>query len=300
LLVGKAGQQPERIRQWLEQEKGEQQRESANLLYVALTRARQLLYISGVKPKKGEATGWYGQLRQALDPLEECPADTPVTLETGAPPTAAVVQEPAPRPEVTFPAALVQPFQLDHPVTEIAPSHQGDSGRFSNASGDEDGRLRGTVIHRLLERMTDADTDTETLRRAIAAEFDLEEEDEAYGAWFDECRRLLANDQLANIFRPAPGVESLNEVPIIYEHDGHTVYGVIDRLLLHEDELWLVDYKSHHYADRHNLVELGEHYRRQMDYYAAGLSRLWPQRRVRRFLLFTAPQRLYELESATP
>jgi len=89
LLVGKQGQQPQLVRDCLEREKGEEQREAANLLYVAITRARQLLYISGVKPRRGEGLGWYGALRQALDPLQDVPDEEPVTLGSNTMPETA-------------------------------------------------------------------------------------------------------------------------------------------------------------------------------------------------------------------
>ncbi|MGM0593272.1 MAG: UvrD-helicase domain-containing protein [Pseudomonadota bacterium] len=295
LLVGKAQQQPAAVRQLLDEESREQERESANLLYVALTRARQLLYISGVKPRRGEAVGWYGLLRQALDPLDACDAGEACTLETGTPPAPLSRPDAPPPPEQTPDPALSRALRLEPPQLEIAPSRHGGSTR-SGAEGDEDGRLRGLVIHRLLEEMTRPHADLQRLHTRIAAEFDLEPEGAVYRRWLSECRQLVRQPELATVFAPERGVESLNEVPIIYQHQERTVHGVIDRLLLYPDAVWVVDYKSHHYADSTNATELGEGYRQQMDDYARGVARLWPQRQVRRFVLFTAPQILYELK----
>jgi ATP-dependent exoDNAse (exonuclease V) beta subunit len=62
----------------------------------------------------------------------------------------------------------------------------------------------------------------------------------------------------------------------------------------------VVDYKSHQQADSETTAALASSYRQQLDYYAIGVKRLWPERRVRRFLLFTHPQLLHEIESTEP
>ncbi|MEK7207138.1 MAG: UvrD-helicase domain-containing protein, partial [Pseudomonadota bacterium] len=51
-------------------------REEANLLYVALTRAKQILYVSGVEPARG-GRGWYGFIEKRL-----CRAETTGQAET--------------------------------------------------------------------------------------------------------------------------------------------------------------------------------------------------------------------------
>ena len=81
--------------------------------------------------------------------------------------------------------------------------------------------------------------------------------------------------------------EAINETPIIYQQEGRTVHGIIDRLLLRDDEVWVIDYKSHRHATADNLARLAAPYHEQMNYYAEGMSKLWPAQRVRTFLLFT-------------
>jgi ATP-dependent helicase/nuclease subunit A len=301
LLTGRQEQQPALIRRQLEREKEEQQRESANLLYVALTRARQMLYISGVRAGRGDDTGWYGVLRQALDPLEQTDAQHACTIQTGQAPESMAVPQRMEESEVAADVRLSQPLKLDSTLHEIAPSYLEASQQQTAVAGDEDGRMRGIIIHRLLQEMSDRDEALwPRLRARIASEFGLETGDPNYRQWFDECRELFRNDRLKPLLQPNAGVESLNEVPIIYKREERTVHGVIDRLLLHADEVWLVDYKSHQHANRDNCDRLADSYRQQLAYYAMGVQQLWPDRKVRRFLLFTSPQLLYEVTGPEP
>lgn len=301
LLVGKQGQQPPLVKESLEHEKNEEQREAANLLYVAITRARQLLYISGVKPRKGEELGWYGALRKGLDPLEEFPLDECVSTSSNRMPGQAANLDTAEiKSPITIPPALSAPLKEPPRPFEIAPSYQSDAILPTVESADEDGRLRGQVIHRLLEQLTDkTDSDYQRLIAEVAAEFSFSPSSFPYRTWVAECETLLSEPELASIFTPVAGVEALNEVPIIYTQNGSTVHGVIDRLLLFPDEAWIIDYKSHQQATLENIPVLADNYREQLGYYAAGAQRLWPNRRIRSFLLFTRPRLLREIAPTT-
>ncbi|RJQ46536.1 MAG: DNA helicase UvrD [Gammaproteobacteria bacterium] len=70
LLTGKKSAQDSVTRSLLEQHERAEQHEEANLLYVALTRARRFLFVSGVLPYKGGDLGWYGMIVRPL--LPEC------------------------------------------------------------------------------------------------------------------------------------------------------------------------------------------------------------------------------------
>jgi ATP-dependent helicase/nuclease subunit A len=300
LLVGKQGQQPPLVRESLERERLEEQRESANLLYVAITRARQLLYVSGVKPRRGSELGWYGALRQGLDPLEESATDEAVSLHSNTPPEAATT---AAEPPVSLPAevdpALANPLALPPALHEIAPSYQSGSAALPGQPTDEDGRLRGLVIHRLLQCLTQTPPpERPGVFRTVAAEFGLSPAAPFFREWCDECEALLGMPSLRLLFQPPAGVECLNEVPMIYGLEGSTVYGIADRLLLFPDSVWVVDYKTHQGATPENLDALAAPYRRQLGYYGEGAKRLWPDKRVRTFLLFTRGGLLQEIEPA--
>jgi ATP-dependent helicase/nuclease subunit A len=70
-------------------------------------------------------------------------------------------------------------------------------------------------------------------------------------------------------------------------HDDEMVAGIIDRLLLSEDEILIVDYKSHTSARPDNTAQLAQAYQQQMRLYAAGIASAWPEKTVTAALLFT-------------
>jgi ATP-dependent helicase/nuclease subunit A len=302
LLVGKKGQQDPFTREELSHEQDEEIRENANLLYVALTRARQHLYLSGCAPRRGEGLGWYGAMREALDPLSELPLTEPCQLQSGTPPPLSNSAT-----EQQYDAATAVPEALSHPITiavedrEIAPSyHPGGVHEATHGSGDEDGRQRGIVIHRLLELMTEcADVTQPTITEQIAREQGMSCGDSELQQWSNEAQQLFAEPALQEVLRPTKG-EALNEVPIIYTEQGHTVHGVIDRLLLRGDEIWIVDYKTHRQVTGEPLAILAAPYYEQLQYYAGGVTRLWPGQRVRTFLLFTKCRELFETTNKAP
>lgn len=299
LLVGRQGQQPPRVRESLEREKHEEQRESANLLYVAITRARQLLYISGVKPRRTNELGWYGAIRQGLDPLQESDPGTALILHSNRMPDTATAVETSVSSITEIEPALAYPLTLQPLMHEIAPSYGTGSPAMEGQPTDEDGRLRGLVIHRLLQNLCEMQShEKKGVISTVAAEFGLSPVSPTFREWHKECEDLLERDSLKAVFRPPAGVEALNEVPIIYALDGVTVHGIIDRLLLFPDSIWVVDYKSHRRATAENLHILAGPYHRQLAYYSAGVKQLWPEKEVRAFLLFTRCGQMHEIELA--
>ncbi len=284
-------------RDLLEQQRADEAREEANLCYVALTRSRQLLYVSGSQPSKGQDRGWYGKLAAAYD-LEPDAIDEPVVLEeAGTPPTAA-----APRPApavtpVTVDPRLAEPLQLQPVATEIAPSRQLAASEAVGGAVDEDGRLRGIVIHALLEALG-AEQPFEP--EDIPARLGLSVDPGALASWWQEARAIWQHPELQFLFDPARYQSAWNEVPLQYRQDGRTVYGILDRLVLTETEALVVDYKTHRAATPANLATLAAPYVPQLQYYVAGVRRLWPDRRVRGLLLFTACAGVWEWPEELP
>ena len=296
LLVGNKDGQSALLREQVAQEQQESQREMSNLLYVALTRPRQWLYISGVSAKKGDADNtWYHHLRKAIDPLGEVSAEEACTLASGdwqAPP--AVDPPPAPTPLQHADPALTRPLDTARTVREIAPSRTTDSPLHSG-DGDEDGRLRGIIIHRLLEQLSDHPDERPYRAAQVAAEFAMNIDNIPFSNWYKECLHVLEHPRLQTLFSPQPGVEFLNEVPILYSLNGQTVHGIIDRLRISTNEIWIIDYKSHRIDQRQTQTTLSASYQQQMAYYARGAAQLWPQHKIRSMLLFTHNATLDEL-----
>ena len=268
-------------------------REEANLLYVALTRARQLLYVSGTRGK-GFGESWYAALARLFAGDEQGPEAPLVVAESGTPAAAGAAPSP-PAPGPAPDPRLARPLPAP-PVRllELAPSHAAEGP--AAPPGDEDGRLYGILVHRLLEHLAGGGDPAGGPPPAAAAALELDPDDPLLAAAWDEARAVVNDPQLATLFRDEEWVAAWSEVPLQYlDGDGRLVHGVVDRLLLAPDRVLVVDYKSHRQARPGNLDELGAAYVEQLRLYAAGARRLWPDRTVEAALLFTACRTLWKV-----
>jgi ATP-dependent helicase/nuclease subunit A len=259
-----------------------QEAESLRLLYVAATRARCWLIVAAAG--KVSDRSWYGLLRAAAADLPMQPLDGGrVRHEFGH------WLPPAPRAAVDLaPVALPDWALRPAPAPEaeappILPSDLGgDKTLAGDAPGDPDALDRGTLLHRLLERLPDLPPPArEAAALALGADPD---------SWAT-VRRILDDPALAWIF--APG--SLAEVGFSLPFRGRTILGNIDRLVVGADAVAVIDYKSNAVVpDRPDQVPEG--YLRQLGAYAAAAAALFPGRRVTAHVLWTATTQLMPLD----
>lgn len=291
LLAPRMDQQDTLTRQLLMQQQQDEMREETNLLYVALTRSRQLLYISGSMPTRGKQLGWYGEIanRYALDPVS---ISLPQVLEEqGAPSTPRPRSAQTTKKSYEVDPRLRNPLDLSPAYYEIAPSRHLSHSTATGEVGDEDGRMRGIYIHALLDQLTRS-IDASIVTEALHPDLNVSETDAA--TWLEEAHNLIALPELQFLFNPIHYHQAMNEVPLIYQSNGITVHGVIDRLVVNENEVLIIDYKTHQHACLENITTLAEPYWKQLVYYAEGVRQIWPTRKIRTLLLFTACARIVE------
>jgi ATP-dependent helicase/nuclease subunit A len=273
-------------------------RERANLLYVALTRARQMLLVSATLPRRtdeavlGDTRTWYGTVRAALEGSWEEIA--PEHLASGDTPPCADVPAPVVR-ETAEPPPLPAPVQ-DTSAGPLRPSELEAGGIGAGTSGGDErmARTRGTVLHRMLDRLT-RDQPVEPLER-LAEDCEPLPPAETLAEWLAEARALITDPALAPLFEPERFDLARNEVALTYrDAEGRLVTGVIDRLVRRGDEAIVVDYKTHAEVDAATAPQTAAAYREQLARYAAGVSRLWPEARVQALVVFTRPRRAVDL-----
>ncbi len=271
------------------------EREEMNLLYVALTRARQYLFISGCAPRKGSSLGWYGMIAERLQPDVEPLHASWLQRSTTPPP---------PLPAISLPTqAAVQPnidIRLSQPLPAIRrPSLRPSHAEHEDAAQevyDAEAVLRGIAIHRLLDRLSLGNTPSRARAlRQLADELLLNDSDARLSVWWDEAHRVLQAPALQFLFTDATIEVAHNETPLHYEANGQHVSGVVDRLVVTPDTVWIVDYKTHATVQPAHLAQAAAPYHAQMRLYAHGALRLWPQKQVRPVLLFTACAGLVEI-----
>lgn len=294
------------------------QREETNLLYVALTRARQILYISGCEPARGER-GWYGYLEERLRLAEASGAaadagailehrysadenkiyNTTAVLAYGQTPIATDTSTAAPARQLAIDEALRTPLMLMPACLENRPSDLADEDDavhddIVSASGRIRARHRGTVLHCMLDLLTSSVSRAEARARAWHEYGNLVDENVLDVAWREACA-VVDHEPFRFLFDARHYEHAHNELPLLYQEESGLVHGVIDRVVLAGDDLILVDYKTHPNATAANVQTLAQSYIRQMQLYRDGIQRLWPGKRIRRLLLFTGCRETVEI-----
>ena len=237
------------------------QREEMNLLYVAMTRAKQALVVSG----NGEAaeTSWYGRIAAAVPQR-----DNPLLIEDTqiAPPLTRGGWEGLGSRPFADVAALQQPI----PTGQHAPRTSAE-------------QRRGTWLHALLQHLT---THSLSLRgRAGVGERAVNKNElqqrlgipsaEMESLW-QQAQHLLALPNLQRYFDPQHYLSANNEMPYV---NARGELKRIDRLVEFDDEVWVLDYKTGESAD---LAQ----YRAQLAEYRSAMQAVYAGKTVRCALLF--------------
>lgn len=277
----------------IEQDMKAAQQENANLLYVALTRAKQFLFISGCMPKKNQSElGWYGDIAQSYDiNTEDC--NEPIELESylmNEMQANKSAQQSAKEKisDITPDPRLTKPMSLTPLTQEIAPSRTVSSISCFNQEQDDDGRLRGIIIHQMLQVLCEGGKKNETVQLNIIANiFSMPTNHPVLSDCWQESLNVYNAPGFREFFDPELYTQDYNEVAIEYRQGEKTVYGIIDRLIVKENEVTLIDYKTHRGNKEKIISEIAPRYYMQLKYYLEGIRKIWPDKGVRAVLLFT-------------
>ncbi len=235
------------------------ERERLNLLYVAMTRARQVLVVSGLDDAKPGS--WLDLVRLALARTEL----------TGLP--AIEPCDPGQR-EQPEPSALAA-------VGPQAPATPVGARREDTREEAE----WGVRVHRYLQLACRG-------WEEAAIERDLACPAAEFRRIRDAARTLLKAPHLRRFFDPGEYLAAHDELPFV-GRDGELRR--IDRLVEFEHEVWVLDYKTGGLAEP-DPVRRAEPHLEQIATYRQAMTALYPDRRVRAALIF-ADGSLYELET---
>jgi len=267
------------------------------LLYVAMTRARDRLIVCGPKWKGAEApnVSWRAAVEEALDRLGAEEIETPFgngkrfgkVLHADA--AADFVRE-----RVTLPAWARAPAPGAQRIEIAAPSrlHRVDPALFSPRGDGQKRFRRGLLIHGLLERLPDV----APAQRAKAARAWLERQgvDEALvEAYTREALAVIEDPRFAAVFGP----KSRAEAPIIGEAAGRSVRGVLDRLVVDDARVIILDFKTDRPSPT-DVAKTPDAYVLQLALYREVLRKIFPAKPVTCALLWTETPHLMELPKA--
>jgi len=294
---------------------GDTEDEYRRLLYVAMTRAADRLIVGGCMPGNMNSVrkfSWYDLITKGLATselqLQEIQTSNGVVKRYSRADEAMVPAGTATEPSTEAPIVLPSWLQKPAPSEAAAgsllrPSDPADDDSHPIRSGESilaraRALKRGTLVHRLLQSLPDIAIER---RRDAALSYLARNAD----GWTEDERRTLAEGAVTLIADPrfahafAPGSQA--EVSIVGRLDRPgqppaLVSGQIDRLVVTEREVLIVDYKTNHAPPR-RADEAPRGYVRQLALYRAVLAQLYPQLPVRAALLWTETPDLMEISA---
>jgi ATP-dependent helicase/nuclease subunit A len=150
---------------------------------------------------------------------------------------------------------------------------------------------RGTIIHQLFERLAAVDPDARPAAALRWLEQSAGVADESERSEIvDQVCGILSDDRFSALFGPG----SLGEAPLAATlPDGRVIAGTIDRLLVEEDRVSVIDFKTGKVPGAAEQIPTS--HRRQMEAYVHALRVIFPGRDIRAALLYTAGPILYDV-----
>ena len=250
-------------------------REELNLLYVAMTRAKQVLIVSGCDGQ-GREDSWYERVRVAVraasgrDLTEDDVATSAAhgaEFHAGKPADAGGRASGSSGSEATFDEHLTRPL----PTGQRRPALTSRGQRY------------GMYFHRLIDRLTCAPAaQAITAEARSRAQKSLGLSEHEFAPIWDSAQRMLGEPALARFFDPEQYARVANELSYV---DAEGEVRRIDRLVEFADEIWVLDYKTGGVpAD----ATLAAQYDAQMQTYCRAVAGIVPGKSVKAMLVYSS------------
>jgi ATP-dependent helicase/nuclease subunit A len=287
-----------------EQLKSRANEEYRRLLYVALTRAESRLYIGGYKATKPVIEdSWYKYIARGFDNLPDVQqiefngdsilrfvnhaTDKPDRCETITPQDNQEIEA----PDWLFKAMPQEPSP-PRPLSPSRPSAP-EAPALSPLKTVQDQRFkRGNITHKLLQILPDIpqeQREQNALRYVSQPAHDLSKN--VQQSIVAEVLKILNHPDFAPIF----GEGSVAEAPVTGLLNGNVlVSGQIDRLLVREGQVLIIDYKSNR-PPPSDVNDVPQIYFNQMQSYADLMRSIYPNHSIKCALIWTDGCRLMEL-----
>lgn len=270
---------------------------------MALTRAEDRLIVCGWENVRSRPEGcWYDLIDAAFktnDQLEE--VELPFggiarrfksgeTIKEAEPQSEAdAAQADHPLPDWVRTPPPEEPF----PPQPLTPSREEEEPAVRSPLGADDGHRfhRGILVHRLLESLPEvpAARQEQVARDWLARPshgLSAAQQQEILG----ETLKVLSHPDFADIFGPG----SRAEVPLTGLMQDRIMSGQIDRLLIRDQDVLIIDYKTNR-PSPHELAEVPGVYLRQMQIYRSALKKMYPEKSIKCGLLWTDGPHLMEI-----
>jgi len=278
---------PDVMRTRLDEMKGAQAEESLRLLYVALTRAEKWLIVGAAGELDRNGDDWHQRVGTGMEASGAFKIETPVgpglRVEHGdwALAPASTATDPNGPPEPLAPL-------YDHPAPAVSEAEKtlspSDLGGAKALPGDgmdeETAKAFGTLVHALLE----SEAAGARALHSSGLPTDLVAQAQA------DAKRVRATPHLAHLF--APG--TLAEVPITAKMGTHRLHGTIDRMIVTDDVVHVIDFKTNRTVPS-TPDQTPEGVLRQMGAYAEAVAQIYPNHMQTLSILWTQTAELMHL-----
>ncbi|KKB78735.1 hypothetical protein VW35_09495 [Devosia soli] len=275
-------------------------------LYVAMTRAEDELYVTGALTQRGKLEGsWYDAIETALAEDSEVIEDGGAVIARIFPvirPRPAPVKVAERSPTRSMPWIEPGPLTFVPPPPVIPPSRAretaGTEPLLATAAEQvrdaETARKSGLALHALLQHLGKVDRTLWNNVIPRALEILLPEAPREQERLAAKARSILDHPDFAHLFGPA----SRAEVPFLVDarrkEEPIRLSGRIDRLVVDDAGVLVVDYKSDATAPT-TAAAVPERYVTQLGLYALVAHQLFPGRAVRAAILWTELESLMNL-----
>ncbi len=256
------------------------QEEFYRLLYVAMTRARDRLYVIGSENKSKDAKTWYSCIKESLlsNPETKINNDTKTNFthdvfvndefvvlgenETGdiSNITKSSVEIPLNLPEF-FDKKEDDIPSFSKNIDAKSPLSQYDKNENSSLS-------RGTIIHKLLEHISKFNgEDVEKFIDFYLSKTQIEDKNLIK----NNILELYNNPEYNFIFNS----NNLSETEIITSENGTSQILRVDKVVFDNDDIWIIDYKTDKQTDT-----VPSSYRKQLEKYKDAITKIYPNKKI--------------------
>ena len=270
-------------------------KEELNLLYVALTRAKQYLFISGTASKQSSHS-WHSIISNALsEDFKDLKKEVWVS-EFGTPPDIKTQKPDKPVKNDTIKMDLSKPLPAMNILSEDIQQANPENQELADY---------GTLVHKIFE-LTGPELDPErkqnymiekskaALRAAIESSLGIKIKSQEFESAVDEVNSCLQSIELSDVFKTTGDKETLKEVPISFIKNDKVYYRIIDHLIIDENQAWIIDYKTTRGVSIDTMHEHAKQYQQQINTYGYAVKKLYPDKIIRTSILFTAIPALYD------
>ena len=283
--------------------KAAERQEHWRLLYVAMTRAEEALFIGGAlgkREKEPAQDSWFARLAPLFDAepidddiwgwrLEEGQRAGDVPLKTQA--------QLAIKPRL--PAWATHPVgEEPRPPRPLAPSASAEEAGADPPLPPEQAAIaarRGVLIHALLERLPDVPLDMrDSAGRAWLARHGQDLGDGERDEMLARAIAVMDADEWSDLFGP----DALAEVPLAATVGEQVIAGTADRLLITKECVLVADFKTARRPPA-GLDDVPSSTLKQLAAYAAALRVIYPDREVEAAVLYTQTPQLIVIPPET-